>query len=67
MIIVLLIIIVNTLQFFENADLNLIAGIDIIFLIFFSFIFLVHFLITRSVKKDLKKKFEEIFEIATNS
>ena len=67
MIMVLLIIIVNTVQFFENADLNLIAGIDFIFLIFFSFIFLVHFLITRSVKKDLKKKFEEIFEIATNS
>lgn len=64
---VLLIIIVNTVQFFENADLNLIAGIDFIFLIFFSLIFLVHFLITRSVKKDLKKKFEEIFEIATNS
>lgn len=67
MIMVLFIIIVNTVQFFENADLNLIAGIDFIFLIFFSFIFLVHFLITRSVKKDLKKKFEEIFEIATNS
>ena len=67
MIMVLFIIIVNTVQFFENADLNLIAGIDFIFLIFFSFISLVHFLITRTVKKDLKKKFEEIFEIATNS
>jgi hypothetical protein len=60
---VLFIIIVNTVQFFENADLNLIAGTDFIFLIFFSFISLVHFLITRKVKKDLKKKFEEIFEI----
>ena len=66
MIMVLLIIIVNTVQFFENADLNLIAGIDFIFLIFFSFISLVHFLITRTVKKDLKKKFEEIFEITAN-
>ena len=60
---ILFIIIVNSVQFFENADLNLIAGIDFIFLIFFGFIFLVHFLITRKVKKDLKKKFEEIFEI----
>ena len=60
---ILFIVIVNTVQFFENADLNLIAGIDFIFLIFFGFIFLVHFLITRKVKKDLKKKFEEIFEI----
>ena len=60
---ILFIIIVNTVQFFENADLNLIAGTDFIFLIFFSFISLVHFLITRKVKKDLKKKFEEIFEI----
>ena len=64
---VLFIIIVNTLQFFENADLNLIAGIDFIILIFFSFISFVHFLIIRTVKKDLKKKFEEIFEITTNS
>ncbi len=60
---ILFIIIVNILQFFENVDLNLIAGIDFIFLIFFSFISFVHFLITRAVKKDLKKKFEEIFEI----
>lgn len=63
MIIVLFIIIVNTVQFFENADLNLIARTDLIILIFFTFISLVHFLITRTVKKDLKKKFEEIFEI----
>lgn len=63
MIMLLFVFIVNIVQFSENAHLNLIIGTDFIILIFFSFISLVHFLITRTIKKDLKKKFEEIFEI----
>ncbi len=63
MIIILFIIIVNTVQFFENGDLELILHIDFIFLAFLVFVSLIHFLIHKMVKKDLKKKFEEIFEI----
>jgi hypothetical protein len=63
MIIILFIIILNTVQFFENGDLELILHIDFVFLAFLVFVSLIHFLIHKMVKKDLKKKFEEIFEI----
>ena len=52
---------------FENADLNLIAGIDFIFsYFFFQFYFFGTFFNHKKVKR-FEKKFEEIFEIATNS
>lgn len=55
-VIVLFIIIVNTVQFFENADLNLIAGIDFIFLIFFQFYFFGTFFNHKKSKKRFKKE-----------
>lgn len=63
MIMIFFIIIVNTIQFFENRDIELILRIDFIFLAFLVFVSLVHFIIHRMIRRDLKNKFEEIFEI----
>lgn len=63
MIMIFFIIIVNTIQFFENRDLELILRIDFIFLAFLVFVSFVHFIIHRMIRRDLKNKFEEIFEI----